>query len=408
MLGVARSGNWLITVLRAPIVIVGAGIGGLALGLALKAHGIDAIILERRPSLPHEGAGLQIGPNGTACLHVLGVYEAVRAMASAPEAIVVHDGVSGRIMTQMPLGMWVERRHGSPYWVTRRVDLARVLYSAARAAGVDVRFGVDVVDVSQTVVSVRALLAGGTHVDGAALIGADGVSSRIRARLFGRGAAVPSGRVAARLTVPRSDVRDIRADAVSVWLAPRSHLVAYPVQRGEALNIVLISSGDAASRWSGPVAREDIQARFKACAPTLRSLAAIDGDWRQWPITTLPPLHDYARGRIALIGDAAHPMPPFLAQGAVMAMEDALVLTRHLKATPNQLEDALAAYARARLQRTHRVVATAEQQGQIYHMAGALRLARNATLRLLPPALLMRRYDWLYGGGPVGNADIHG
>lgn len=382
--------------MSAPIVIVGAGIAGLALGLALKQRGCEALLLERRATLPAEGAGIQIGPNGTHCLRKLGVFDALRGQASVPEAIVVHDGISGRELTQLPLGAWIEARHGAPYWVTRRTDLARALYDAAQAAGLEVRFGVDVQGLRDGDTHVVVTCANGTPIHAEAVIGADGVWSHVRQAIF-RGGGVPlGGRVAARAVIPSAAAHHIRRDAVSVWMAPDTHLVCYPVQRGAALNIVLISDGDAAAeRWSTPVDPEEIRRRFLSFPPSLQALVAATEDWQQWPLITRAPLAHYARGRVALIGDAAHPMLPFLAQGAVMALEDAIVLATQISAARSEV--ALARYSQDRLARTQRVVRAAQQQGRIYHLAGPLRAARDAVLRAAPPTLMMRRYDWLYG-----------
>jgi salicylate hydroxylase len=395
--------------LTAPLVIVGAGIAGLAFGLALKKRGINALVLERRLELPVEGAGIQIGPNGTQCLRALGLFDAVRADASVPKAIVVHDGTSGLALTHLPLGAWIEQRHGAPYWVTRRIDLVRALYNAGLAAGLEVRFGVDVERVQDATDGVVVSLADGANIDASGVVGADGVWSCIRTALFGGEDGPAAGRVAARALVRSAAVPDIRRDAVSVWMAPDTHLVCYPVLRGEALNIVLISQGDdVTARWSLPVDGPEMRRRFMAFPAPVQALATAADHWRQWPLVTRAPLAHSAVGRVGLIGDAAHPMLPFLAQGAVMALEDALALADHVDLARGDIARALADYSAARVARTQRVVRTAEQQGRIYHLSGPMRLARNMALRLAPPGLMMRRYDWLYGADPTRNAYFPG
>ncbi len=383
-----------------PIVIVGAGIAGLALALALKRRGLHACIVERRDALPLDGAGIQIGPNGTRCLRDLGVLEDVRASASVPPCILVHEGASGRLITRLPLGAWIEARHGTPYWVTRRADLARALYGAVLDAGVEVQFGVDVRGAHSTAHGACVMCADGATIDAPGVIGADGVWSGVRAGMFGDADIRRDGRVAARATIAASTSNGIRSDAVSVWLAAETHLVAYPVQNGTSINVVLISQGDSPfERWSQPVEADVVRRRLGAFAQPMSGLADT-ADWRQWPLVRRDPLAHYAEGRIALVGDAAHPMSPYLAQGAVMALEDALTLADVLARTRGDAGDispGLAAYSALRLARTQRVVRTAEQQGRIYHLAGPMRFARDLVLRLSPPQLTMRRYDWLYG-----------
>jgi salicylate hydroxylase len=213
-------------------------------------------------------------------------------------------------------------------------------------------------------------------------------------------APAPTGRVAARVLLTGDKLTGIRRDVVSVWMAPDAHLVAYPVQQGAAVNLVLVSHGRvAAQRWSSEVAVDEMRHRFAAFPEDVRALASVEG-WREWPLVSLKPMPSYAHGRIALIGDAAHPMQPFLAQGAVMAMEDAAVMAHCLRAHPSDAASAFSAFSSARYARTQRVVAAAERNGRIYHLGGAAAVARNTLLRLSPPELTMRGYDWLYGGAP--------
>ncbi len=404
--------------MTAPFVIVGAGVAGLALGLALKRRGIEALVLERRPALPAEGAGIQIGPNGTRCLRALGVFDAMGAVASEPVAIVVHDGETGRELTQLPLGDWIAARHGAPYWVAQRRDLVQALYTAAVEAGVEVRFGVElagIADISgigktsgfgetsgSLVINTVGDPGPGAVIRASCVVGADGVWSRVRRDVFGGSDAVLTGKVAARALVIGPQLDNIRRDAVSVWMAKDTHLVCYPVERGRALTVVLISNGDeTAARWSLPVDADEMRRRFMTFPNDVRRLVDVAGSWQQWPLVTRKPLENFAFGRAALVGDAAHPMLPFLAQGAVMALEDALSLAEHVADSRDDIPRALTAYSDDRVMRTQRVVKTAAEQGRIYHLSGTMRLARDTVLRLTPPTLMMRRYDWLYGGGPA-------
>ena len=382
------------------LIIAGGGIAGLAAAIALRARGIDVVVIERRSEASGEGAGIQIGPNGVAVLRRLGLDEAVAAHASVPSTIRVHDGMTGRRLTDLPLGGWIERRHGAPYWVVHRADLMRVLVDVAQRAGVDIRMGTTCLRANETPGAVEIVCADGARLSGTALIGADGLWSTVRHKHFDATAPVASGRAAARALIAADAATGIASDLVSVWMAPGAHVVAYPVRSGRMLNLVVIARADAAAdRWSEPVAAADIARRVDGFTPALSRLIASADGWRQWPLMTRAPLTSFARGRAALIGDAAHPMLPFLAQGAVMALEDAVQLAQCVAATRDDFVAGLQAFSQARVARTQRVVETAEQQGRIYHLAGAARLGRDAALKFTPPTMLMARYDWLYGWG---------
>lgn len=371
---------------------------GLATAIALRARGFGAVVIERRDDLSNEGAGIQIGPNGVAVLRLLGLADAVAAHASVPTAIRVHDGTSGRRLTDLPLGNWIETRHGAPYWVVHRADLLRVLIDAANDVGVEVRTGLTYSCAVQASNGLDIACADGTRVFGAGLIAADGLWSAVRRAHFDTMEPVFSGRVAARAMIDIETATGIDSDAVSVWIAPGAHVVAYPVRAGRMLNLVVIAPTDrAVERWSDPVEAEEIVQRVAGFAPFLSPIVSAAGSWRQWPLMTRARLPSYARDRVALIGDAAHPMLPFLAQGAVMALEDAVVVAGCLAEARDDVVSGLRAFSSARVARAQRVVDTAAQQGRIYHLSGAARMARDAALRLTPPSLLMARYDWLYG-----------
>jgi salicylate hydroxylase len=380
-----------------PLVIVGAGIAGLATALALRRHGIDAVVVERRLALPNEGAGVQIGPNGAHVLRRLGVLDAVAARGVSLDHIAVTIAGHAAPVARLPLGSWMQARHGAPYISTLRTHLIQVLYDAALRAGADVRFGV----------SVDRVRASGGHVDITfgngkiepcdGVIGADGVWSQVRSQVFDTSAPSPTGRVAVRALIDHASDRDGAARAVSVTMAADAHLVVYPVTAATT-NVVLIARGDqSAMRWSEPIDAAVVARRLTAFGASGPALCSHGSTWRQWPLVQAPRLMTYMHGRVALIGDAAHAMVPFLAQGAVMALEDAealaLCLLQH-----RDVADAFARYSGLRLRRTQRVVATAEQNGRIYHLTGPMALARNAFLGSMPGPLLMRRYDWLYGG----------
>ena len=371
---------------------------GLAAALALHARGRSVLVIERRADENSEGAGIQIGPNGVAVLRQLGLADAVAMHAGVPGAIRVHDGASGRPLTELPLGAWIETRHGAPYWVVHRADLMRVLIKAVRAAGIEIRSGHSWSGAVETADGVDITMSDSARVPGAALIGADGLWSGVRQAHFDSAAPSLTGRAAARALIDIDAADGIDAEVISVWMARGAHVVAYPVRAGRMLNLVVIAPSEhVVERWSEPVSVDDILRRVAGFTPSLSRVLAAAAPWRQWPLMTRAPLSTFARGRIAVVGDAAHPMLPFLAQGAVMALEDSIALADCLHESHDDVVAGLHAFSHARVARTRRVVDTAAQQGRIYHLSGVARLARDMSLRVMPPSLLMARYDWLYG-----------
>jgi salicylate hydroxylase len=384
-----------------PILIAGGGIGGLALALALAKRNQPSVVLERAHKFVPLGAGIQIGPNGMRVLQALGVAEALRPLAGVPEAIVVHAGSSGRILTRLPLGSWIADRHGAPYWVAHRGDLQRVLLDAASAdSRIATRTGFDVASVSETTTGVTATDPTGATAIGRALIGADGLWSTVRQSLPGMPAPAFAGATATRCVIPAALAGRLAIPAVGLWLNPQAHVVHYPVRGGSEIAVVVI----AREAWQGRAwdAEADAAALLAHLAPFHSSLVDVLGgvaSWRKWALYTLPPLPMWTRGCIALLGDAAHPMLPYLAQGGALAMEDAVVLADCLCAS-DDASGGLNNYASLRIQRARRVQAASVRQGRIYRLAPPLSHARDAVFRMAPAALLMTRLDWLYDWHP--------
>jgi salicylate hydroxylase len=384
-----------------PILIAGGGIGGLALALALAKRNQPSVVLERAHKFVPLGAGIQIGPNGMRVLQALGVAEALRPLAGVPEAIVVHAGSSGRILTRLPLGSWIADRHGAPYWVAHRGDLQRVLLDAASAdSRIATRTGFDVASVSETTTGVTATDPTGATAIGRALIGADGLWSTVRQSLPGMPAPAFAGATATRCVIPAALAGRLAIPAVGLWLNPQAHVVHYPVRGGSEIAVVVI----AREAWQGRAwdAEADAAALLAHLAPFHSSLVDVLGGvaaWRKWALYTLPPLPMWTRGCIALLGDAAHPMLPYLAQGGALAMEDAVVLADCLCAF-DDTSGSLNNYASLRSQRARRVQAASVRQGRIYRLAPPLSHARDAVFRMAPAALLMTRLDWLYDWHP--------
>jgi salicylate hydroxylase len=390
------------------ILIAGGGIGGLATALALARHGIASHILERRSDVVEDGAGIQISPNGVKVLRLLGVSEKLAPLVGQPTSIIVNCAARGQRLQTLPLGAWIENRHGAPYWVAHRADLHGTLLAAVRETpAITCETGVGVESAAQTTAAVAVRTSDGRTITTDALIGADGLWSTIRAQHFDDRSASQTGLSAARAVVPAAQFQVPWArENTGVWLLPGAHVVHYPVRDSQEIAIVLIFRGHHNDdSWSSAmsadaVATLDLPLHSSIAAP-IRAVTS----WRRWSLVTRPPLNTMANGRIALLGDAAHPMLPFLAQGAVMSLEDAATLAACLAHRPGDATAALQRYQDARLSRTHRVARTARRNGRIYHLGGPAGFARDTVLRLLSGERVMSGYDWLYGYTPTRDVE---
>ena len=387
-------------------IIAGAGIGGLAAALALARANFQVAIYERSDALEEFGAGIQLTPNATRVLRALDVLEAVTDVAAQPRRLVVLRGWDDMALATLPLDQ-SERRWGAPYLVVHRADLQRTLAHAAQRQNVALSLGASVRRIAQDDDRATVSVDRGAAAEHSAdlLIGADGLRSAVRDGL-GLGAARDvrfTGKVAFRATVDAHLLghRASRSELV-LRLGPQAHLIHYPVRGGSLVNIVAViesdrraASGDAA--WDGAA---DLSVLRRALANWSRStqrLLATAENWRAWPVYDRAPIPTFSAGRVALVGDAAHPMVPFLAQGAAQAIEDAGALAR-IFARSQDIRSGLARYSRIRAPRATRIQLEAEKQGRLYHFAGPMGLARDAALRASGADWLGARYDWLYGG----------
>jgi salicylate hydroxylase len=389
----------------APVLIVGGGIGGLALSLALARAGVASHVLERRAAWSEAGAGIQLSPNATRVLAALGVDERLTPLAGLPEAIVVRDARSARTLQRLPLGDWIRTRHGAPYWQVHRRDLQAALVAAVEAQpGITVTLGAEVIGIEETEAAVCARIASGAVVTGRVLVGADGVHSFVRATHLGLGEPRFTGRTAARAVLAAgANSRLLTPTETGVWLAPGAHIVHYPVRGGREIALVVVRSETWCDEdWSAPVAEGQIEAVLRTTAPALAEEIGTGHGWRRWALLEMPALPRWSTGRVTLLGDAAHPTFPFLAQGGALALEDAWVLGRLLgeTRTSGDAAGALAAYERARRERTSRVVAAARRNGVVFHLAGLAATARNLAMRAIPGERVMTGYDWVYGWRP--------
>jgi salicylate hydroxylase len=390
------------------LIVAGAGIAGLTAALALARAGMRVTVLEQAERLAETGAGIQLSPNATRVLIALGLHERLAASVMTPRAIRVMAGGSGREIVRIPLGDEAERRYGAPYWTIHRGDLQAALAAAVIAVqDVTLKLGLRVADFAghDNGITVFARSAGEIgDEDGVALIGADGLWSTVAARLHKQRKPRFAHRTAWRALVPAERVpAEFRAPFVHLWLGLDAHLVHYPVKGGRLINIVGIVYDEwRKSGWSAAGDREEILRHFArwSWAEKARALIALPDQWLKWALFDRKTPFRGRAGAVTLIGDAAHPMLPFLAQGAAMAIEDAAVLAAMLGRYRDDAAEALRGYERARWHRTAHVQQVARKQGRIYGLSGPEAVIRNLGMRLMGGEKLRERYDWLYSWRP--------
>lgn len=386
-----------------PVLIAGGGIAGLSCAIALADCGIASLILERSALASEAGAGIQIGPNGVRALRLLGIADDVNEVAGHPTAIHIRDARSARTLATLPLGPAIEARLGAPYWTAHRADLhAALSHRAQSLAHVRLASSFDVASVEATATGVKVQSASGQIVTGHALIGADGIGSRVRNYVAQAANPKPLQRRAYRSIVAGPAIpAAIDPTATGLWLTGGAHIVHYPVRAGGELAIVVIlSDANASQGWSQQEDRDALLAKVAHLNSSLRDLIAAAPQWRSWALADQPPLERWANGRVVLVGDAAHPVLPFLAQGGVLALEDAVTLAPLLAQHRADPATAFQTFEKLRRKRALRVYAASRTNGTIYHLRGPAALARNVALQALSGPQLLSRYDWLYGWQP--------
>jgi salicylate hydroxylase len=385
------------------ILIAGAGIGGLTAALALAKQGFRAAVFEQSARLEEAGAGIQLTPNAMNVLLALGLGDALRPHVVSAEYIRIRKGRSGRQIVRVPLGLYAERRYGAPYWMIHRADLQRVLLAAAHAnPDVALTLGSRIEDFVVHANGVTAQARSGpvaAEERGIGLVGADGLWSTIRTRLGYTDAPLFRRRTAWRAVVPADAVpAECRDASINLWLGRHAHLVHYPIRAGHQINIVaIVRDTTAQSGWSNAAARDEIIGLFRhGWAVTARNVVAAPERWAKWSLYDRPCLRRWGRGPITLTGDAAHPMLPFAAQGAAMAIEDAVVLASCMGASPDDPTQGMRRYETLRIDRTARAQGAASRNGLHYHASGVEAAVRNTALRVIGGKGVLRRYDWLY------------
>jgi salicylate hydroxylase len=385
----------------APILISGGGIGGLVTAYALARQGMPVRVFEQSPEFREVGAGIQLGPNIFRVLEKIGLKDAVLADAHRPPGQEMRDAVTGKLITEMPLGPAFFERFGQPYAVTHRADIHGTFLKACQSSNlITLETSRRVGGYDEHADGVAATLENGERVEGRALIGCDGMWSGIRERIVGDGKPRVSGHIAYRAVLKREQVpKDLWRPDVVLWAGPRCHFVHYPLRRGELYNLVAVFHSDQYQEgWNAEGSKELLWKHFQGLRPEVLRLLDLIDTWRMWVLCDREPVKDWSKGRVTLLGDAAHPMLQYLAQGACMATEDAVTLAEKVAASPDDLPAAFKAYEQERYLRTARVQIMARVYGDFYHARGVTAELRDLALAGRTPQQSYDGIAWLYGG----------
>jgi 2-polyprenyl-6-methoxyphenol hydroxylase-like FAD-dependent oxidoreductase len=388
---------------RPSVLLVGGGIGGMAAALALARLGMSIDLLEQSATIGEIGAGLQLGPNAFAALDALGVGEAVRRGSVFTDRLVMMDAVDCTEVASVPVGEAFRARFGNPYAVSHRADLHGAIHEAVKQHPL-IRFHtsapVEHLDIAER--TVTAVTRDGRRFSADAIVGCDGVKSLVRARLIGDAPRV-SGHVVYRAVVPAADMpEDLRWNAPVVWAGPNCHLVHYPLRHGELYNLVVTFHSRDKEQWGvSDGSKEEVLSYFEGVHARPRQLLERPTSWRRWSTADRDPVANWSEGPATLLGDAAHPMMQYLAQGACMALEDAVTLGAAVEACDFDLCAAFRLYASARVARTARVVLSVREMGRLYHARGVERLVRNSLWSGRSPERFYDAVEWLYAWNPA-------
>ena len=387
-----------------PVLVAGGGIGGLAAALALTRQGFRVKVMEQAPEIGEIGAGIQLGPNAFHAFDALGVGEKARGRAVYTDYMVMHDALDEYQVGKIPTDEKFRQRFGNPYAVIHRVDVHLSLLEGAQETGrVEFLTSTRVERIEQDGDTVTVYDQHGNAHQGIALIGADGVRSVVRQHFVGDPARV-TGHVVYRAVVDKKDFpEDLQWNAASIWVGPNCHLVHYPLRGGEQYNVVVTFHSRQQEEWGVTEgSREEVQSYFQGICAKARQLIDLPKSWKRWATADREPIGQWTYGRATLLGDAAHPTTQYMAQGACMAIEDAVTLGEALRVHKNDWAQALDTYQRARVARTARIVLSSREMGRIYHAKGVERLVRNDLWRGRSAERFYDAMEWLYGWN-VGN-----
>ena len=382
-----------------PILVAGGGIGGLAAALALSQQGFGVKVLEQSAQVGEIGAGIQLGPNAFSAFDALGIGERERGRAVYTDRILMMDAVDETEVVNMPLGDGFRRRFGNPYAVSHRADMHLSLLEGVQESGrVELLTSTHVERVEQKGDHVIAIDSQGRSHRGAAIIGCDGVKSAVRQQ-FVNDAVRVTGHVVYRAVVDEDEFpAELKVNAPCLWAGPDCHVVHYPLREGHQYNLVVTFHSRKPEEWGvTDGSRDEVLSYFQGIGRKPRQLLDLPKSWRRWATADREPIGKWSFGRATLLGDAAHPMMQYLAQGACMAMEDAVTLGEALKAERGDLERGFVRYEQARVTRTARVVLMTREMGRIYHAKGVERLVRNDLFKGRTPERYYDAVEWLYG-----------
>jgi 2-polyprenyl-6-methoxyphenol hydroxylase-like FAD-dependent oxidoreductase len=382
-----------------PFIVAGGGIGGLAAALALVRQGYNVTVLEQAPEIGEIGAGIQLGPNAFHAFDALGVGEKARGRAVYTDELIMHDAIDATLVGRIPTGEAFRKRFGNPYAVIHRVDIHSSLLEGAQETGrVSFHTSTRVADVEQDDSGVTVIDDKGGRHRGVALIAADGGKSVVREKYVGDPPRV-TGHVVYRAVVDKKDFPvDLQWNAASIWVGPNCHLVHYPLRGGEQYNVVVTFHSRGQEEWGvTDGSKEEVQSYFQEVCPRARQLIDLPKSWRRWATADKMPIETWTFGRVTLLGDAAHPTTQYMAQGACMAMEDAVTLGEALRHCGNDIPRALDLYQRCRTTRTARIVLSGREMGRIYHAKGIERKIRNSLWKGREAERFYDAVEWLYG-----------
>ena len=384
-----------------PVLVSGGGIGGLAAALALVRQGFNVQVFEQAPEIGEIGAGIQLGPNAFHAFDALGVGDKARGRAVYTDYMCMHDAIDETLVGRIETGEAFRKRFGNPYAVIHRADIHGSLLEGAVETG-RVQFftntRIEKIEQDETTRTVTAIDQNGKRWVGQALIGADGGKSVVRAQYVNDPPRV-TGHVVYRAVVDKADFPDdLKWNAASLWAGPKCHLVHYPLRGGEQYNVVVTFHSRQQETWGvTDGSKEEVESYFRGISPKARQLIELPKSWKRWATADREPIDIWVFGRATILGDAAHPTTQYMAQGACMAMEDAVTLGEALRVTNKDWDAALALYQKNRVTRTARIVLSGREMGRLYHAAGVERLVRNSLWKGRSQERFYDAMEWLYG-----------